>query len=282
MKAYKFFLLTLVFIVLSSCTTKFLYNQLDRLIIWRVDQFVNLTDGQKQQFKGDLRAYLDLARKEQIPILAYEAKKTSQLLESKKLPLQSIQKISGRVTNEIDNLITSAVPLLVNLLSQLDPSQKLELFESLKNFRNKTYNIYSGETAEERVEKSNRMTFKTIERFIGRLDQSQEIIIQDSLNKMADTSEDWIAYQAVWQENLFALIDERPMQKEYELRLKQLLVNPSNLYSKEYQRRIDVNAGIMLQMTTSLIKSLNEKQIKKAKSKLNEYSTTLTRLAESS
>ena len=56
MKLARLFLLSLFVLTLTSCSSTFLYNQLDWLIPWYLDDYVDLTRAQKKQRRDSLAA----------------------------------------------------------------------------------------------------------------------------------------------------------------------------------------------------------------------------------
>ena len=63
---WKSLLVMLLYLLLAGCTTSFTYNQLDWLIPWYVDGYVDLTRDQKKTLRYELEPFLDWHRNEEL------------------------------------------------------------------------------------------------------------------------------------------------------------------------------------------------------------------------
>jgi hypothetical protein len=273
--------LIILLALLSACSTRFLYDRLDWLIVWRVGGFVSLTAEQKDSFRTDLRDHLGQIRIEELPRIAGEIRKVSARLAANEFSAETIEAAYQRALTETDSLMTGLVPLSVNLLMSLDTEQKQELLENLNELNAEMYETYSGTSPEQRRKNRNKSTIKGIQRFTGRLSAGQKQLIDESLTSMADASEEWIAYQRDWQQRFFALLQEQPPREEYESRLTELFIYPRNYHSDEYRQRVDSNRRIMNGMTAQLLLGLSDGQRRRAVAKLDGYAARVASLAES-
>ena len=263
----------------TACSTNFLYNQLDRLIVWRVGGFVTLTSEQKLELRNQLQARLDDVRINEFPRLAAEIQSASATIAANEVSAQTVEATYQRMVSLWDELLVGVVPIAANTLMSLSADQKLELFDNLTELNDEMYEKYSGTTPEERRKNRNKSTIQALEGYAGSLNSIQEELVDDALGSMADASEQWIEYQREWQQRFITLLKENPPQSEFVERLEELLVYPRNFHTDEYRQRVDANRQIMNLLTVDLIASLTKKQRQRVIVKLDGYVERLTALS---
>ena len=273
-------ILALSVLLLAGCSTRFMYNQLDWLIIWRVNGIVELTDEQKQTLKESLSDQLYVVRKQEFPEIAAEIRRLASNVGAGEITPGRSEEVYQRMELVMEGLILYFVPLTADFLHSMDREQLDELAESFEEMNQDMYDDYSGATSEEREKNRNKSALKMIRRFTGRISDSQKAIITDSLAKMEDASEEWINYQRDWQKRFLDLLDADVSEVEFIEQLAQLFVYPRNFHSAEYRARVDANRQIFHQGFSEFLESLTEKQNKRAVAELNDYADLLTKLAD--
>jgi hypothetical protein len=273
-------ILALSVLLLAGCSTRFIYNQLDWLIIWRVNGIVELTDEQKQTLKESLSDQLYVVSKQEFPEIAAEIRRLASNVEAGEITPGRSEEVYQRMELVMEELILYFVPLTADFLHSMDREQLDELAESFEEMNQEIYDDYSGATSEEREKNRNKSALKTIRRFTGRISDPQEAIITDSLAKMEDASEEWINYQRDWQKRFLYLLDADVSEVEFNEQLAQLFVYPRNVHSAEYRARVDANRQIFHQGFSEFLESLTEKQNKHAVAELNNYADLMIKLSD--
>jgi hypothetical protein len=144
------------------------------------------------------------------------------------------------------------------------------------------YGEYSGTTEEERRERRNKSSVSAIQRFTGRLTETQKELVTGALERMTDSSEQWIEYQREWQRQFIDLVANTPPGAEYRERLTVLLVYPRSLHPPEYRAAVEANRAIFNSMMADLLNGLSDTQRARMTKTVRSYAETLTRLAETS
>ena len=268
-------------VLLAACSTRFVYKQLDWLIVWQVGDYVTLTGEQKDELREEVRNHLEDIRVNEMPRLAAEISQVAAAVADDEFSAARADDTYERILAISDEFLLGIVPLSAKFLRQLDDEQREELFENLDDLNEEMYEDYSGVDPEQRRKNRNKSTIRSIKRFTGRLKDEQKALIDNSLASMADASEQWIEYQRDWQRRFRELLKANPPRPEFEARLTDLFVYPRNFHSAEYRARVDNNRQIMNQMIEDLTESLSDKQRRRAVEKLESYAERLTRLANS-
>ena len=277
----RIFYIATVLLVVAGCSTRFLYNQLDSFIVWKVDDYVPLTSPQKAELKLQVSDQLEASRQDDLPRLAALLDEFAEEVESGAVTQASLDEGFVQMIALIDEFMLGIVPVAEWLLLDLSEEQVAEMFENFEELNQEMYEDYSGETAEERRENRNASAIKAAQRFTGRLTGEQKQLITDSLASMEDASEQWIEYQREWQRRFRDLVENPPPSAEFRQELTQLLVYPRSFHSAEYRAIVDSNRQIANVMMAELITGLSDRQRARAVDKLRGYSDLLKKLTAS-
>jgi hypothetical protein len=270
----------LMLLTVSACSTKFFYNRIDWFVVWKVGDYVSLTDTQKANLKADLSDHLEYVRVNEMPRVAELLNKTAREVESGYITADMLDARYNEMLVLFDEFMLGIVPLSMSFLRSLDDEQIEELFETLEETNQEMYEEYSGRTPEEREKNRNKSAIKSTQEWTGRLSSEQKQILTDALARMTDSSEQWITYQRKWQQRFRTLIIERPPEDEYLEELTQLFVSPRDLHSRAYRDQVDANRAILNVALAELLTGLTDKQRKRAVKKLDGYAKDLTKLSQ--
>jgi len=269
-------------VLLAGCSTRFLYDQLDRLVVWKVNSYVSLSGEQKDGLSERVSDYLNLVRQNDLPQLAAILESTATDVQGNQVTVESLNLGYIDMIALTDRLLAGVVPISAWLLSDLSDEQIAELFENFEELNQDMYEEYSGRSEEERRKNRNRSSIKMTQRFTGRLSREQKDLITGSLAEMEDASEEWIGYQRLWQQRFRDLIEAQPPLQEFEDELEQLFVYPRNMHTAEYRARVDRNRQRFNAMLEELIDGLTDRQRARTVDKLHGYEKMLLKLADDS
>ena len=270
-----------VLLVLTGCTAQFLYNRVDTFIVWQIEDYVGLTGEQKQALKSDIQDRLNFVRENELLRAAEIFERSARDLEANQITAALLDQRYYESLEVYDDLMLGIVPLSQRFLRSLDEDQVEEFFANLDEVNDEMYDEFSGRTAETRERNRNKSAVKSIQEFTGRLKKEQRLLVTEALANMDDASEQWIAYQRLWQEQFRELITQRPPEAEYHDRLTKLFVYPRNLHSEEYRERVQANRMILNAMLEELLGGLSDRQRRRAVRKLDGYAEMMRDLAAS-
>ena len=272
--------LVVLLLLFAGCSTRFIYNQLDTFIVWKIDDYVPLTSEQKTELKLQINEQLEVVRQDDLPKLAALLDGLAKEVESGSVTPASLDKRYAQMINLTDEFMLGVVPVAEWLLLDLDEEQVADMFENFEELNQEMYEDYSGETPEERRENRNKSAIKITQSYTGRLSADQKRLITDSLASMEDASEQWIEYQREWQRRFRELVEHPPPSAQFREELTRLLVYPRSFHSPQYRTIVDSNRQIFNSMMAELASGLTDKQRARAVDKLRGYVELLTKLAE--
>lgn len=272
--------LVLLLLLFAGCSTRFIYNQLDTFIVWKINDYVPLTSEQKTELKLQINEQLEVVRQDDLPKLAALLEGLAKEVESDSVTPASLDQGYAQMINLTDEFMLGVVPVAEWLLLDLDDEQVAEMFENFEELNQEMYEDYSGETPEKRRENRNESAIRVTQRFTGRLSAEQKLLITDALASMEDASEQWIEYQREWQRRFRYLVENPPPSAQFREELTRLLVYPRSFHSPEYRATVDANRQILNSMLAELSSGLTDKQRARAVDKLRGYVELLTKLSE--
>ncbi len=271
--------LFLVFLLfsLSACSTKVIYNNLDWLTYWYLDDYVNLTDVQEAEFDSDLKQFLDWHRGSELQSYATH-----------------IMLIQDDINNGLDqtdiaSYIQSLKGYWQRLLIRVEPGL-VKLAYSLNEQQIETFLVAAEEKNSERVEKFEALSEQQrlegrydkiasrIEAFIGQLTPVQKQLLHHTNIKHQSTFLDWIEFRRAWAHSVRDAYSIRNDKAAFEQSLKQSILNANDFRSEQYLKKINHNEQLWIVTLDRLIGLLNIKQRKTLNAELGDIRTDLEAL----
>ena len=274
--------LAVIFTVLlfTACSTNFFYERIDWFVVWEVNKYIPLKSEQKATLKADISQRLEEMRSTELPRISGLLQQTALDVNSRYVTAEMIDGRYHEMLAEFDQFMLAIVPISMRLLRSLDEEQVAELFANLEEINKEMYEEYSGRTAEDREKNRNKSAIKSTQKWTGRLNGEQKLLIKDALAEMDDASEQWREYQRQWQQRFRTLIETRPPEVEYRQELIQLFVYPRESHSDVYRAKVEANRAILNSMLAELLSNLSDKQRKHMVGELNGYADDLTKLSQ--
>ena len=246
-------------ILLSGCTVKFYYNQLDWLVPWYVDDYVSLTSQQEDMLQEHLDEYLLWHRKQQLPVYAdfleWAATASEDGLDS-----EEIQHLQERLNHFIATMFTRLAPALVDLFQSLSDEQVEELFANFENenleYTEERIEISERKHREERAEE----LIDLVERWTGNLDDPQLQYIENWSNQYKRMSADFLASRKKWQGELRLILQQRDDRDYLESALLELFARRYSHRSAQYQEKFQFNEDLLRSLYAKLDQSLSSRQ----------------------
>lgn len=258
---FKTKLLTLTFLLAltTACSNKFFYNQLDWLIPWYVDDYVDLTLVQKENLNGQVKMLLRWHRGE-------ELSRYVEILD------QVETDIAGTVTTEtvqgwFDDVLTAAkrveesiLPEAIKLGEELTDEQMADFVSNLWQRQKELEKEYLGRTKKEYSEQSYKSLTKNLAKYAGRLNQEQKQILEDAANKLQRFDNVWLEDRKAWLEKIEGLLKREP---GWQQAVEEAFVSREQQRDKRFKQYFVYNTGIINGAVAEVINQLSDKQRKK-------------------
>lgn len=282
-RAARLAVLLLIIATAAGClSTRFIYNQLDWFITWRISAYFDLEKDQSVQLRETVSRSLDWVRTEQLPEYAALLRSIASEAGTGELTPGRWQAIYDQMIELFDEFLRQVIPDAALFLSMLTDEQVEFLIDKLEEENEELREEYSGRTPEERRRRREKAIIKGLQRFTGKLNGEQRAMVTAAVGSMHDNSEQWLEGRRLWQQAFRELLLERPPLPEFEARLLSISIDPNYVDTPEYRAQVEANQRIVLELMAHIIVSLNDKQRERFQRRLHGFARDFDALAAES
>jgi hypothetical protein len=257
----------LIATVLGGCVIRVVYNQLDWLALWYVEDYFDLDRAQEEKARALIDQTLTWHRATQLPRYASLSR---ELLKAAEGPVSEtfIADRYAEVVELLDAVLRRVCPDVAVLLQTLSDEQVEDLFARLAEENAELEEDYSGVSREERRAKQAKAIIRVFRRFTGRLDPAQEVLIRSETEKSHDLSADWLRRRAAWQQEFRVLMEGRKSNPGFAARFADLVLNPNQFDSPGYREVVQDNQRRFFKLTSDVLGTLSPAQAKHLEKRL--------------
>ena len=261
-------------VLLAGCSFTFLaYSYADRIILWELDHYFDLTSDQRNDLGLRLKSLLARHRHEAIP--QYEAGL-----------VQIRQRFEQGLTGQdIDWVYATYDRLRVDLFNRLvadggvflasvDSHQVRTLEEALKKDNDKAMRLVQA-PAPERLRKRAQATIDELEDWLGSLSKDQQAQIREWSLALPDTQNILVAYRQQRQQELLAILHEPRTPERAARELRAILVYPDQTAPQAYQDAVHQMRAAVKTMALAIDQRLTADQRRHAVTKLQRFTDQL-------
>jgi hypothetical protein len=268
-------------LVLGGClSTRFIYNQVDWLLVWYLSDVFSLEKEQKKDLRLLVNSNLDFVRTQQLPEYARLLRDLEAGASSGSLSVEQLRGSYDEMIGLFDVFLRQLIPDMAGFLGALNDEQ-VEKFVAKSDEKNdELWDEYGGETADVRLERRVKSAIKNIQRFTGKLDEQQQVLVEGHIGRLYDNSNEWIEGRRQWQADFQALVLERPPRVEFERRLEKIILDPNYVDSDTYRQQVEANIDIVFAMLVDLTTTLSDKQRERMSERLLGFAEDFEALAE--
>lgn len=256
-----------VFLVLflSGCSsTSFIYNRLDIILPWYLDDYVDLSREQKHTMDSLLQPLLGWHRQEELP---------QYVLMLSDIEASLDQPVSLEVVAEIFTTIEAAwlrleersMEWLLKLGDELSDEQINEFLAVLGEEQEEYEEKYLPRSDEEYLEESYDNFVDGLGDYLGRLSSNQREILLKASTELHRMDGLWLRNRAVWLDDLTRLLRREPGWKQ---QLRDLKDNREDNSAPEYSSMYAHNLTVIEGAIAEVVSSRSEKQDKRLRGKL--------------
>jgi hypothetical protein len=257
-------LATVIIIALSltACGTRLVYHHLDWLIPWYVGDYISLDSDQKSMLEKRLSKLLDWHCRTQLPAYAVTLRALGRDLAHSADPVDAatLQAYYTRILALWKELLQQIGPDITAILATASDDQIRELFDNLARQNQKFRKKYVDSAPDELTQNRQKRMIKRLKYWISDLNSGQRQALSVWSMQLTPIAEQWVQNREVIQAEARRLLDSRDDNPEFRLDMQGLIMHPENMRSAAYQRKIDINTGITLQLLLQLDQMLTEDQ----------------------
>ncbi len=277
MKSLKIFTFILLLLSLSACTVKFVYNNLDWVVKWYVDDYITLTAEQKPIFNAHLAELLHYHRQQHLPEYASLLQDIAREADQG-LTVDQIQSYQNRFGHLIEALVVEAIDPLTLLLAQMNDQQVHALQDGFDKANRSFIERFISTSEDAQRQRQAQNLAKMLQRFVGSLNTQQLAMIQRWSTEYHLMGVEFLQTRLGWQAQFMALLAERH-QADFKQHLHAYLLSPATQQSAVYQEKVAHNQQLMWVLLVNINSSLDAKQKQSLQRNLYKLAEDFTELA---
>ena len=266
----RFSLVVLSSLLLAGCGVRFVYNQLDWLIPWYLEDYVELERDQETLFEERLQSYLAWHRTDQLPRYSAFLHQVADRAE-KGLNQEDIAHIEDQTEQFAQALMDRMLNDLIDLLETASDEQIEQLFQRLEQDNKEYRREYIEVSADKQKKQRYKEVIKYAERWTGRLSDEQVKQIGEWVVQFELMGPEIEAARLAWQDEFRRVLALRSDRKRYETAFKKLISNPDFGRSDELKRKLAYNSELAVKLYLQLDRTLTQRQREHMVKKLRNY-----------
>lgn len=270
-------------VLLGGCSSKLAYNNLDWLIYWYMDDYIELTDKQENVFDHHLESWIDWHRDTELTRYIAQLKSLKSDIANDQLTEQVINKHLEQATSHWIRVREKLSPEIASMATTLTDEQVVRFFAALEKDNKEEEEEYledSDKSAQEKAEERLEDITEDMEDRIGSLTDQQEKIIARYAPRFASTYQDWIAYQRAIQDAARKVFITRDTNPDFTQDLMRIMNNPDVYRSESYMQKREQNRQLYASMAAELSQTLTSDQKRKLLNKIQDIIDDLNDLVD--
>ncbi|WP_331832621.1 DUF6279 family lipoprotein [Pseudomonas sp. LH21] len=223
-------------LALAACSRIDLaYRNLDRLVPWSLDDYLDMNREQKQLLDERLRQQLAWHCKTQLPGYLDWLDRVRLMVADDAVTDQALEQRTLEARQAIGRVATAITPSATELLRGMSDSQVAEMRQAFRADIDKRRKTYDETPLPKQIEQRAVRMQKRLEPWLGELSAQQRLRVMSWSQALGDQNRQSIANRAHWQQQLVLAMDQRAT-PGFEPRLAQLLQRKESLWTAEYRQ----------------------------------------------
>lgn len=228
-------LLLTLSLVLAGCNRVGLaYRNLDVIIPWTLNDYLDMNAGQKSWFNDTLKEHLAWHCTTQLPGYLDWLDRLQQMVDSNQVTDAALQTRTVEAKQAIAEIAREITPSAVQLLQGLDDQQVKDMSDALaKDLRKRQDEYLKPPLAQQIKERAERMS-KRLDAWIGPLSPAQQNRVTAWSAELGAQNQAWIGNRAHWQAQFIEALQQRH-NADFPQKIQQLLVDRESLWTPQYR-----------------------------------------------
>jgi len=254
-----------ILLCLGACSgTTFVYNRLDTIVPWYVDDYVDLNGNQEQQLDEELQPFLDWHRQQELPRYVQLLDELDGSLDQP-ITAKEVAVIYDGIEVAWLRLEEESLDWLLELGGTLSDEQVQEFLAYLQERQEEYEEEYLPRTEAEYREETYDNFADSFEDYMGRLDSGQLERLQQASADMERSDAVWLQERAAWLQRLAVLMQREP---GWQQRVRDAVAARGETVSERYREVFQHNLEVIFSTVADLLNSRSEKQDRRLRGEL--------------
>jgi len=259
---FKIAVVALLLVLSGACSnTRLVYNYLDWIVGWHLDDYFELNRDQQHFYDTRLDALLTWHRHEQLAVYAAFIDGIRQDIACD-LTAERIHDRYETLQQFWRDIMMTATPDIQALMLSLDAKQRQYFYRVWEKEQQQYEQKYLRETPSERQRRLRRRMEKMLKRFTGRLTGPQKVMVENWSVALVPMQTLWLENRAGWLAVLKEALESAIATGEKKEILRRLFVVPEQWWSDAYRNTVFQNESVTMAMLAKMVENLSEKQKK--------------------
>jgi hypothetical protein len=273
-----YFYIAVLLLLLPGCGVKTVYNNLDFLIPWYVDDLITLNDEQQAELEKRLADVITWHRTTQLAEYSAFMRKVRHQIDDG-VSDQDLDAAFAEAEKSWRVLVGKIAPELVDILLTATAEQKQELFDNIEKQNEEFKKDYFDLSEEKRREDRVKAIQKNFRRWLGSLNDAQKNTIEHYASNFIPIHNDRWLFRLRWQNEFRKLLNDAPDKPEVREKLEELFVGMQDMYPQEYQNKRRVNIKLIKEMILKMNGTISNEQFEHLFKRIESYAATFEELA---
>lgn len=259
MKQFRIWVVLLLSLIIFGCTTKFLYRNVDWIVMSYLDDYVSLTHEQERLAENSIKRLSQWHRDNELPVYVAHIDELMQKTMAEVTP-SWVQSQAERLRSYSRRIGHKSGPQLYALLMQLNERQVNQLLENVaekhQEFAHKFANTEESEIRElyqERMEKA-------LNKWLGSLANEQHALMIEWSLAVEITAQDRIEQNQKMLLEFQTLFAKRDDPSYFQSTLSRLLNQPESFYTESLKQKMARNRPLTYRFIAQLAAQVTDKQ----------------------
>jgi hypothetical protein len=257
--------LSLLLLGLSACSgTTFVYNQLDSILPWYIDDYVDLDRVQERQLDKTLQPFLSWHRQQELPRYVELLDQVEAGL-GRPLTAADVGAIYSGAEVAWQRLEQESLDWLLELGGTLSDAQVQDFLAYLQDKQEEYEDKYLTRSEPEYREETYDSFVESVTDYLGSLTPGQRERLRLASAALERSDEVWLQERVAWLKRLAVMLQREP---GWEQRVREAVAQRAETVSPRYQQVYQHNLEVIFEAVADVLNSRTEKQDRRLQTEL--------------
>ena len=250
-------LLAALLVAITACSgTTFVYNRLDTILPWYVDDYVDLDSPQRQLLDQTLQPFLRWHRQQELPrYVALLAELDADL--DRPVTASEVAAVFNDMEVAWLRLEKESLEWLLELGANLSDAQVQEFLAYLRERQQEYEDDYLTRTEAEYREETYDSFAESLRDYLGKLTPAQRERLRLASAALERSDAAWLAERAAWLDRLAVMLQRQP---GWQQRVRDALARRGETQSPRYRQVYEHNLQVVFGAVADVLNERTEKQ----------------------